>query len=184
MRVAPARGRRRDAISGFPAARDAYGEYPYEWMSLSSPSTQPLIDHSVISECRYGDENQASGVVIFPSHDSSLPSISSQDSDIEYLSIHAVFTQNRIAGLHQATASYVLNFFTTNGQSVRNVAELFFRTVSSWSPMVHRKRLYHNLGIMSAIPRADVALLTLCMHLIYQVPIQQKQPIMMRDSTY
>jgi hypothetical protein len=93
MHVVPAKGRRRNVISGFPGARDAYSEYLYESMILSSLSTQPLIDHSVISECRYGDENQASEVAIFPSHNSSLPSITLRVSDIEYLAIHAAFTQ-------------------------------------------------------------------------------------------
>ena len=107
-----------------------------------------------------------------------------QWSDGEYHGIHGSYIRDDIRGLHAATVSCVSGIAASDGESIPKIATYYFNSVGPWLHVISRKKLYQDLTIISSVPRADIALLILSMHLVCKEPFCEKESMEIRSAIY
>jgi hypothetical protein len=69
------------------------------------------------------------------------------------------------------TVPYGNGYPQAGSKKTQLICERYFGTIHRWLPILSKQRIYQNLLISSSQPRADRALLYLCMELVTQSPL-------------
>lgn len=86
--------------------------------------------------------------------------------------------------IHASITSYVYNLFLSKGETMEEVATKYFTVTCHWLPFISRMKMYANLRLFSAKPKAQVMILLLTMYLSIQLPGSATDTTRMRTSLY
>ncbi|KAN0122023.1 hypothetical protein V8E51_000349 [Hyaloscypha variabilis] len=83
-----------------------------------------------------------------------------------------------------SVAGKVRQIIEHKGNSITASCATYFQHIHRWMPVISEKLFYDNLRGPEISPRADFSLLTLCIHLMIQVPAGDAKVMQMQESLY
>jgi hypothetical protein len=136
------------------------------------------VETSITAQPRQYNETSNS----LPSKENSIAGW--MDSLVDVCSWDTLIFQPSVSNIHSFVASKVRQITGHNGNAITASCATYFRDVHPWMPVISEKLFYDNLRGSEISPRADSALLTLCIHLLVQVPVSDAEAVRMQELLY